>query len=535
MAENQSLASDSDDENTRNRRSRLRSGNNDKRSICWRYFEPFKVPRDGTTIKCAIDGCNTSYVWRGSTSNLLGHLKTNHSITKSSEHTTYIRSSSNINSVNSELEINLSLIKFIVSAGAPFSIIEYLKSAEFVNPQYKLPPSNIVEEQINRAYDRLFFQLKLKAQQTKSVTLSFHLIPGGSIHHIKMFMGVTCHFLSENFESYRFLLCISRVTKLCGDENCGRIWRNECFEALNKWGLINQKFISIGSSTIGILKGLSEKLCQNYIQNFIPLIYEEKDEVQYDINKLIQMCLQGWTEKNNGSQGMLKYNKDDICFNSVTEEQALELANNVMINSDNIMKEISQFIDLEHEVLKSFLNSIPLNFQKTGILTKELILFLDPRIKSNHFSYAIKRYVQAECQIYYSKMLNRADAQAEAAVLIQNAQVVQSIADITQSEVQNIATTLAYEEVENYIDYPDLLLNENTNIFKWWQDSKDSFPGLAAIAREYLSIPLEELEDIDQLKNIEILENTYQDFDTSNKISFLQNNMKYFDLITNDL
>lgn len=306
MAENQSLASDSDDENTRNRRSRLRSGNNDKRSICWRYFEPFKVPRDGTTIKCAIDGCNTSYVWRGSTSNLLGHLKTNHSITKSSEHTTYIRSSSNINSVNSELEINLSLIKFIVSAGAPFSIIEYLKSAEFVNPQYKLPPSNIVEEQINRAYDRLFFQLKLKAQQTKSVTLSFHLIPGGSIHHIKMFMGVTCHFLSENFESYRFLLCISRVTKLCGDENCGRIWRNECFEALNKWGLINQKFISIGSSTIGILKGLSEKLCQNYIQNFIPLIYEEKDEVQYDINKLIQMCLQGWTEKNNGSQGMLK-------------------------------------------------------------------------------------------------------------------------------------------------------------------------------------------------------------------------------------
>ncbi|CAG8677135.1 36986_t:CDS:1, partial [Gigaspora margarita] len=38
-----------------------------------------------------------------------------------------------------------------------------------------------------------------------------------------------------------------------------------------------------------------------------------------------------------------------------------------------------------------------------------------------------------------------------------------------------------------------------------WQNSKDSFPELAAIAREYLSILLEKLEDIiDQLKNIEI-------------------------------
>ncbi|RIB09691.1 hypothetical protein C2G38_249167 [Gigaspora rosea] len=147
--------------------------NNDKESICWKYFEPFKVPSEnGTITKCTISGCTTRYIWCGSTSNLVSHLKKKHGKTKSSTHISSTMST--VNSINSELEINLPLLKFIVSSGAPFSIVDNLKSAGFVNPVIELSTSNIIEDQINKAYNRLFLQLKLKAQQETSITVSIH-------------------------------------------------------------------------------------------------------------------------------------------------------------------------------------------------------------------------------------------------------------------------------------------------------------------------------------------------------------------------
>ncbi|CAG8769567.1 28888_t:CDS:1, partial [Racocetra persica] len=69
------------DENSEAHQSRKRSENNKKG--CWRYFEPFKVPKSGTKTRCTIAGCNTEYTWRGSTFNHVRHLKNKHNITKS--------------------------------------------------------------------------------------------------------------------------------------------------------------------------------------------------------------------------------------------------------------------------------------------------------------------------------------------------------------------------------------------------------------------------------------------------------------------
>ncbi|CAG8799191.1 8407_t:CDS:1, partial [Racocetra persica] len=35
-------------------------------------------------VKCLFSGCKTDYIWCGSTSNMLGHLRNTHHITKSS-------------------------------------------------------------------------------------------------------------------------------------------------------------------------------------------------------------------------------------------------------------------------------------------------------------------------------------------------------------------------------------------------------------------------------------------------------------------
>ncbi|CAG8826262.1 21034_t:CDS:1 [Gigaspora margarita] len=178
--------------------------NNDKENICWKYFEPFKVPSEnGTITKCTISGCTTRYIWCGSTSNLVGHLKKKHSITKSS--TPLSSTTSTVNSINSEPEINLPLLKFIVSSGAPFSIVDNLKSAGFVNPVIELSTSNIIEDQINKAYDRLFLQLKLKAQQETSITVSIHETITDARFN-KPYIVITNNWLTKDFELHKILL-----------------------------------------------------------------------------------------------------------------------------------------------------------------------------------------------------------------------------------------------------------------------------------------------------------------------------------------
>ncbi|CAG8810353.1 35675_t:CDS:1, partial [Racocetra persica] len=139
-------------DNNGGRSKRQHSETNDKESICWKYFEPFQVPREnGIETKCTIPGCTTKYMWCGSTSNLIKHLRTKHGIIKSSS-STLTSTTSTTNLVNSELKINISLIKlFISSSGVPLSFIDNLKSAGFINPQYELPNSNILKKQIINA------------------------------------------------------------------------------------------------------------------------------------------------------------------------------------------------------------------------------------------------------------------------------------------------------------------------------------------------------------------------------------------------
>ncbi|CAG8743708.1 11079_t:CDS:1 [Cetraspora pellucida] len=109
-------------------RRRRRSRNDYRESICWRYFRPIK-PSKGSVTKCIFDRCNTKYLWKGSTSNFLDHLKRKH-IT--------------------ELKINLPSIKFIIPSASPLNVINSLKSSS-LNLQIELP----LEEQINKLYKHL--------------------------------------------------------------------------------------------------------------------------------------------------------------------------------------------------------------------------------------------------------------------------------------------------------------------------------------------------------------------------------------------
>ncbi|CAG8728018.1 25947_t:CDS:1, partial [Gigaspora rosea] len=248
------------------------SEKNDKRSICWKYFEPFKVPKRGEATKCTIDGCNTKYIWRGSTSNLVGHLKTKHGIAP----TTVIQSSlTNNNLKNFELKVNLPVIKFIVSSGLPFNIVDNLKSSGLVNQQIT---SSTIGKQIDKAYDRLFSQLKSKVQQANSVMISINF---------NYDIMITYDWLTDDFEFRKILLHIIDLDYFLNNNT----FNGDINKGLDKWELTNLKFISCSPHYLYryedrlMLKGKNEDIviCANGGSG--------DDLIKYSLNK--------WAKENN--------------------------------------------------------------------------------------------------------------------------------------------------------------------------------------------------------------------------------------------
>ncbi|CAG8720802.1 32078_t:CDS:2 [Gigaspora margarita] len=419
--------------------------NNDKESICWKYFEPFKVPSEnGTITKCTISGCTTRYIWCGSTSNLVGHLKKKHGIAKSS--TTISSTTSIVNSINSEPEINLPLLKFIVSSGAPFSFVDHLKSAGFVNPVIELSTSNIIEDQINKAYNRLFLQLKLKAQQETSITVSIHQTITNAIFN-KSYIVITCNWLTKDFEHHKILLLVNE-------------WYSDMDED----------------------KDFDEK-SQNFVQNIIPL-RANKNNYYNDLAELIRKTLKKWTKGNTFRQEIFEIIKviknatDNLCNvvyflknnevrNVIQNMQTIfshstfiDIQNAEKINCDNfdciyhkmafiklMEKPFIQLVNnynsyevaLIREKGKCFkelkLDSLPFSifpkllqlfkplenitcsnsnrsmeeyvdlhhFLYAMIYSKQLVLFLDPRSNSDEISTEIRKYALITCKAYYLK------------------------------------------------------------------------------------------------------------------------------------
>ncbi|KAF0437355.1 hypothetical protein F8M41_004454 [Gigaspora margarita] len=556
MSESQNLNSNSNDKNNSENgvhQSHKRPRNNNEESICWRHFRPIR-PSHGSEIKCTFDGCNTKYVWRGSTSNLLGHLKRKHHhvTTESSALTTSIQSSSTNNFINFESKINLPLIKFIVSSISPFSIVDDLKSSGLVNLHIT---SSIIEEQIIKVYDRLFSQLKSKVQQAKFVMLSM----GEECNEVRDEWKyiISCCWLTEDFEFHKILLCVKKSFK-------------DIIEALDKWELTNLKFIR------GNLEDYLEfyEFCDHLEEKYKDIV--RIDEPFYsDCDSLIRYSLNRWVDQENDHEistiitsfryvtnnvfdvvGCLKaqvtqyainmpinnfncYNCQyhqieflttlgkqyfEIFINNASRYNGfsldklpisifpkllelfkpLEHINDIterniadmLTNASNILAEISQSIVLERRALKSFII-----FLLNSFVPKKISKFLDPHSELNiNLDEASKKIVLNKCQDYYSQFPGFSNNNLE----------------------------IAQKELEYYINRKHCLphLNENLGLYEWWQQSNHTFPGLATIAQEYL--PLTQNNKV--TLNFGKFEDTYQDDDIVDKIEFLHYNMKYIDL-----
>ncbi|CAG8655651.1 5977_t:CDS:2 [Dentiscutata erythropus] len=588
MSGNQNLISYSDDENnfviignSGAQRSRRRSRNNYRKSICWKYFHPFKVPKDGSETRCNFNGCNTKYVWRGSTSNLVRHLKREHQITtKSSVLTTSIQSPSTYDDF--QLKINLPLIKFIVSSASPFNITDSLKSSGLINLQIELP----LEEQINKVYDRLFLQLKSKAQQANSVMLSIDYPYIEDIEEITPV--ITCCWLTEDFEFNKILLCIVKKWNDSG-----------IIEALDQWELTNLKFIynfydELDEDSFYDGFTLDDMLEEKY-QDIIHIIHKNKIRSG---DCLIRDNLTIWAEKSISTQEIsniitaVQNATLNLC--DVAKELRNERMQRVMNIPINDIQNAEKFYCDCHYHKIEFLSSIEQSFKLLlnysnhndefirGNITKFKNLLLDnlpfsifPKLLRlfeplKHIGNVSTRNI-ADMLTNAINILNEISSQLTLSQFNLEHEVLESfliflihsylheivglfldprsrpivtlhetlkefILNKCEAYYSQIASSfgntlnksiqdLASEELERYISLPQFLFNENFDLYKWWKDSKHIFPGLATLAREYLLL----LSDNEiPLNNLEKFRRVYQDEETINKIAFLDCNLKYF-------
>ncbi|CAG8755508.1 18856_t:CDS:2, partial [Racocetra fulgida] len=69
--------------------------------------------------------------------------------------------------------------------------------------------------------------------------------------------------------------------------------------------------------------------------------------------------------------------------------------------------------------------------------------------------------------------------------------------------------SLIYEEVTRYVSRLQSQFDKNFDVYKWWQNSKHEFPGLATLAREYLLL----VSDKVQFNNLEKFLEVYKNVD----------------------
>ncbi|RIB09692.1 hypothetical protein C2G38_2044104 [Gigaspora rosea] len=189
-------------------------------------------------------------------------------------------------------------------------------------------------------------------------------------------------------------------------------------------------------------------------------------------------------------------------YRNISTKECTDLVDKIVINADNMSRELQFSDNLDHKILKSFLASFPLYID---LYVQRLALFLNPRSNPNEISTKVKNYALIKCKGYYLKKKISGDLDK--------------------------STQAANKELECYINRPQSSLDGDINPYKWWQGSKQMLPGLAALAREYL--PTLTVGKEDPIKNLGKLIRTYNnddDDDMAEKIAFLQYNMKYNEL-----
>lgn len=172
--------------------------------------------------------------------------------------------SNTTNTPLNEAQINFilkNLIEFLIKDSIPFYVLKSHNFQKFIcslNPQFKIPNINLIKESITHLYNISFDEIRNKLLNTcqfASLTTDFWT----ASHQKKGYMGITCSWLSEDFEPIETLLNLFHVPH----PHTSLIIKNLLVEEISKWGL-EEKITAIttdnGSNMVSGSRLLKEAL-----------------------------------------------------------------------------------------------------------------------------------------------------------------------------------------------------------------------------------------------------------------------------------
>jgi|GEM_PF-1403063 len=226
-------------------------------SFVWRFFKKYKCTilspnnqeEEVEKAQCSFEGCDTEYLWSGSTSNLINHLRDTHHVTKESladnpvkvhqqtiqqvmikPHSSYVQK-----------KLTHQVVRYIVSRTQPIHLVEIddfkllLKSFD---SRFKMPCVSTIKTIIFDTYTlatKQIIDLISKTSDTVSLTLD---IWSSRAHD--SYLGITCHWLTDSFELHEIVLEIGEL-----DDHCASDIVESVNSVLDKFNINYQKIFSI--------------------------------------------------------------------------------------------------------------------------------------------------------------------------------------------------------------------------------------------------------------------------------------------------
>uniref|UniRef100_A0A087X520 BED-type domain-containing protein n=1 Tax=Poecilia formosa TaxID=48698 RepID=A0A087X520_POEFO len=182
-----------------------------KRQKMSKVWEHFRLNRKDNTVQCIH--CKAELAYHNSTTSMLQHLKRKHPLHASNSYTVanrhklkiilylFIPKQSRIRcSVVQAAEFTNSILNTIITDMRPLSVVEdegFQKMISTFNPNYTPPSRTYFVKMMEKKYEEIKDKLKNILKETDSIALTADIWTSVAT---KAYLGVTCHFLGEDWK-----------------------------------------------------------------------------------------------------------------------------------------------------------------------------------------------------------------------------------------------------------------------------------------------------------------------------------------------
>ncbi|XP_055082535.1 E3 SUMO-protein ligase ZBED1-like isoform X2 [Periophthalmus magnuspinnatus] len=170
-----------------------------KRSMVWEHFDLTKPNK----VRCML--CTQVLSYTNNTSSMLRHLRARHNTDQSQPSTTGPSNSGHYPDMSKKM-LDEAIVDMIIKDGQPFSMVEgegFTNLLKILDPLYKVPCHKTVKTMVEERYQQKKKKAEGELKKASAVSLTADM---WTSRNMDAYLGVTCHYLSDNFELSTILL-----------------------------------------------------------------------------------------------------------------------------------------------------------------------------------------------------------------------------------------------------------------------------------------------------------------------------------------